>query len=375
MKIALLSGAVKNAGDFLITKRSIELLLDVLPNVHITTYIRNSVLSAGQVEEINGMDSIIIAGGPYYKWDLYPQSMPLVNDLSELKPKVFMMGGGWYGNTASPSEVFHYKFSEHSRRLLNRAMNDTRILGCRDFYAVKVLKANGINDVLMTGCPAWYDINKICERINFTGDVNKIAISDPADIIHFGNQSLEVAKYLKKRFPTAEIKYLFHRGMSQDLYTDFDTAKKIECLKKQLNEIDIPYYDIAYSDTGFQMYNDCDLHVGHRVHAHIYSLSQRICSILIEEDSRGAGANEALGLWGIKAYKRKKELKSSIFVKAYNKVFDYTQLNEYCIAELAVYIDYLVNSKADILNLSFDRMEYYYAVMRSHIAMLRDQLL
>ena len=94
MKIALLSGAVKNAGDFLITKRSIELLLDVLPNVHITTYIRNSVLSAGQVEEINGMDSIIIAGGPYYKWDLYPQSMPLVNDLSELKPKVFMMGGG-----------------------------------------------------------------------------------------------------------------------------------------------------------------------------------------------------------------------------------------------------------------------------------------
>lgn len=95
----------------------------------------------------------------------------------------------------------------------------------------------------------------------------------------------------------------------------------------------------------------------------------------MKKDSRGAGANEALGLWGIKAYKRKKELKSSIFVKAYNKVFDYTQLNEYCIAELAVYIDYLVNSKADILNLSFDRMEYYYAVMRSHIAMLRDQLL
>jgi ketol-acid reductoisomerase len=38
-----------------------------------------------------------------------------------------------------------------------------------------------------------------------------------------------------------------------------------------------------------------DFHLGYRVHSHIFSLSQRIPSILIAEDSRGVGQAEAMG--------------------------------------------------------------------------------
>ena len=47
------------------------------------------------------------------------------------------------------------------------------------------------------------------------------------------------------------------------------------------------------------------MHVGYRVHAHIYNLSRRGTSILIEEDARGAGVNDALNLRHICAFKKK----------------------------------------------------------------------
>jgi hypothetical protein len=41
--------------------------------------------------------------------------------------------------------------------------------------------------------------------------------------------------------------------------------------------------------------NTVDLHVGYRVHSHIFSLSQRKTSVLIGEDSRGIGQVAAMG--------------------------------------------------------------------------------
>lgn len=43
------------------------------------------------------------------------------------------------------------------------------------------------------------------------------------------------------------------------------------------------------------LYGNADLHIGYRVHAHLFCLSRRIPSILINEDSRGVGQAAALG--------------------------------------------------------------------------------
>ena len=42
--------------------------------------------------------------------------------------------------------------------------------------------------------------------------------------------------------------------------------------------------------------NSADLHIGYRVHSHLYMLSQRKPTVLIAEDARGESQNSTLGL-------------------------------------------------------------------------------
>lgn len=57
--------------------------------------------------------------------------------------------------------------------------------------------------------------------------------------------------------------------------------------------------DISGSADGFLIYDNCDLHVGFRVHAHIYNLSKRNKTLLLNEDFRGFAVNETLGFYQI----------------------------------------------------------------------------
>lgn len=172
MKIILLSGALKNSGDFLITERTYKLLKYVHPNADIVTLIGNYSL-AEKLNEINSADVMVIAGGPSYTKKLYPRDIPLVDDLSLIKPDIYILGSGWYGNLTTDKEIWGYKFEESSKQLLRRVEIDSGLLGCRDFYAIRVLKANGFNSGYMTGCPAWYDIPNVSKRYSGNNEIKK----------------------------------------------------------------------------------------------------------------------------------------------------------------------------------------------------------
>ena len=62
MKISLLSGAYKNAGDFLIVSRCKELLLNIFPEAIITEYERKNKLDRF-LSDINRTDVLILGGG------------------------------------------------------------------------------------------------------------------------------------------------------------------------------------------------------------------------------------------------------------------------------------------------------------------------
>lgn len=371
MKIVLLSGALKNAGDFLITKRSHDLLKHVYPAAEIIEYIGNYPL-LDKIEDINQADIIVIAGGPSYTKNLYPHELPLIDDVDKLKPRIFIMGAGWYGKLTTDREIWEYHFSESTKKLLNRIETDSKQLGCRDFYAVRVLNANGYKSGIMTGCPAWYNIPYVSKRYEGNGEIKKILVSDPADIRSFGKQSIEIVKYLRKRFPNAEIGYVFHRGTKHDKFTSKGVAKRVNRLIQELDKLNVKHYDISYGCEGFELYNNCDLHIGHRVHAHIYNMSIRNLSVLIEEDSRGAGVNEALRLRGIKAYERKISSNSSFFLKAINKIFSLTKGNVYVTEAIGSYLDYIEATKGQIFNVSFEIMEQSYREMLNFIEKMED---
>lgn len=305
MKIALLGGAVKNAGDYLIVKRSRELLEHIYPSCEIQEFQRNCDLTE-YLDEINRCDVLIFGGGPGYFSGFYPKMMPLVPDLSLIKVPIFVLGMGWFGTDSTPETVYTYSLDDKMTELLQRASRDTGMLGCRDWYSVSVLRNAGLMNGIMTGCPAWYDMryleqNTLRPEQRKLTEARKICVSDPARVENFG-QMETLVQYLKENFCNTEIVCIFHRGPQQDKYTDSGVAESQRALIQRLEQMGVSCRDISYGSEGFAEYDDCALHIGFRVHAHIYNLSRRNVSVLIEEDGRGAGVNEALGLERICAY-------------------------------------------------------------------------
>lgn len=62
MKVALLSGAYKNAGDYLIIQRCRELIEHVFPTCTITEYERRKSLD-NKIDELNKNDVLVLGGG------------------------------------------------------------------------------------------------------------------------------------------------------------------------------------------------------------------------------------------------------------------------------------------------------------------------
>lgn len=293
MRIALLSGADKNAGDFLIVHRSRQLLEAVLGDVELVELKRNEPLGE-KLGVVNACDCVVFAGGPGYVPDMYPGRFPLAPDLGDIRPPMFALGmGGWMpGRDASAA-----RFDEGSRKLLARLEADGFGLGCRDVVTRDMLLSAGYASAVFTGCPAWHDPGKaeIGDLLEAPREIGRICVSDAAALRNV-DAPRALVEALGKAFPAAEVALVFHRGWRADAFSGRAVARRQARLAEWARENGVEAVDISYSHEGFGVYDRCDLHVGFRVHAHLYNISQRKPSFLIEEDVRGWGANDSLGL-------------------------------------------------------------------------------
>lgn len=294
MNIALLSGADKNAGDFLIVHRAKKLIEQEIPGCELHEFKRNEGLESS-LDEVNACDVVLFAGGPGYMQDMYPNRMPLVEDLNRIKPPFFAMGMGAYSLS---TDIRTYLFTDRSKALLERFERDGFGLGCRDELTEDILRQAGLRSALMTGCPAWYDLDKMESRSLLRkpvqGNIDHVAISDPARPENIP-LACSLVRYVVEELMPRKITFVFHRGWKSDRYSRGYLATCQQNLKAWLDRHQIDVCGIEYSNEGFGVYNDTDMHIGFRVHAHIYNLSQRHPSFLIEEDGRGWGLDETLG--------------------------------------------------------------------------------
>lgn len=291
MKIALMSGAYVNAGDFLIEQRCKDLLEAFIDDADVRILKRNLPYD-GRIDELNQYDLIVFGGGPGYQKNLYPDKMPFVSDLDKIITPVVIMGWGWKGKAISPKAIYRSSLSDPMKKFIECAER-SGCLGCRDWYTLRFLKNQGFQNLMMTGCPVWYDLKSITDlhvKHNNKKRFENIHISDAS--FRRNKQALKMLIfYLRTKYPEAKIKLIFHRGISKDdhliLNSDF------------IEQYQLEYTDISGGSEGFSIYDNCDLHIGFRVHAHIYNLSKGNISILLNEDARGIGVNDALGIMNI----------------------------------------------------------------------------
>lgn len=372
MNIALLSGADKNAGDFLIVHRAKKLIEQEIPDCVLHEFKRNEDLESS-LDEVNSCDVVLFAGGPGYMQDMYPNKMPLVGDLNRIKPPFFAMGMGAYSLSAN---VESYLFTDQSRTLLERFERDGFGLGCRDGLTEDILHQVGVRNTLMTGCPAWYDLDKIEAQVLFRrpvqGNIDHIAISDPARPENIP-LACSLVRYVVEELQPRKITFVFHRGWKSDQYSRGYLATCQQNLKTWLDRQRIDVCGIEYSNEGFGVYNDTDMHIGFRVHAHIYNMSQRHPSFLIEEDGRGWGLDETLGLDHIGklasgTFGEKARIMSP-YVGAMETLFS-KRRSQPVLSKLDSVIHAEFESDFSKMRAAFKKMEESYSVMRNHLRKL-----
>lgn len=298
----VLTGAKKNIGDFLITERCSQLLKHHKPE-HELIQLPHWKSLEEQMDLVNESSGIIINGGPGFQPHFYPGIYKLMPNLKDIKVPIIPMGLGWKGVPGDYLTLKNYRFNQRSMNALNRISNEVEFISCRDYLTKEALKRNGINNVLMTGCPVWYDLDSIGKNIERPKEIKKLVFTPAQDHI-YRTQSIKILKMLKSLFPDSELYCSFHRGIEADEFTSKADEKNNMAIKREADELGYNVVDTSYNLDKIQFYDDCDLHVGYRVHAHLYFLSKRKTSILLHEDGRGKGVSESLNVMGIDAFER-----------------------------------------------------------------------
>jgi hypothetical protein len=279
MKYLLLKRAFNNFGDYLIFDRAKNIIKDNIKNAELIEADGSIPLDKQfDSNSLSKFSAIIIVGGPVIRNDLYPELYPLSEVVFEKKIPVFILGCG--------SKRFQnleriLPFSKNTDFLL-RYVNNFGPIGCRDEYTKNYLDKLGYKTVL-NGCPAWYNINHFGERIEKNYKIKKILFSVPGNQ-HFFEQFLCIINEFTKKNKNYDYYVSFNHGFTN----------KYKRLEKKLSNKNVTLLDMSKDIKKSILYNDMDLHIGFRVHAHIYFLSNRKPSIILAEDSRGIGVMNTL---------------------------------------------------------------------------------
>lgn len=294
---AVLTGAKKNLGDFLIGDRATALLRHFLPDAELLPVASWKPLG----DEIDGARALIILGGPGYQPGFYPGVYPLRTPLDRLPCPVVPMGLGWKGIPGDAETEQSYTFSARSLEALRWIASRTPWLGCRDMPTLNVLGRHGLSNTLMTGCPVWYHLPSLNQPMHLPARVERLVFTPP-QVLEYFDQAIRVAEVLAAELPHAERICAFHRGLS-DWHSEPDRLGNRR-IADAVTALGFDVRDVSGSVENSRFYGSSDLHVGYRVHAHLQFVSERRPSLLLHEDGRGIGASGALELRGLDAFRR-----------------------------------------------------------------------
>jgi hypothetical protein len=286
--LVTLTGAFRNAGDYLIGHRARALLREFVDPEVINQ--NRLAIDEQSYKNFDAASALILCGGPAYQPQIFPKIYPL--DMDRVKTKIVPMGLGWKGNLAQAPEDF--KFPEPAAKFIHEVHSDIRLSSVRDHVTLGILNGMGIKNVSMTGCPAWYDMDFVDHDFVFNASPKRIVFSLPAKP---QPETFGVLAWLAREFPKADRYLALHHGWRPSK-TEKGNALRNWHLQVSAFSALRGFKTVSIADgldKMLELYGAADLHVGYRVHAHLLTLSQRRASILIAEDSRGVGQVSSLG--------------------------------------------------------------------------------
>ena len=374
----ILTGSKNNAGDYLIKYRAKKLFSSLRPDRRIIDINGWEQLNLKQLAIINQSKALILMGGPALVENMVPQVYALTNNLNDIKVPIIMMGVGWKSQSGDWEDTYNYPLNERTLSLLERIEISGYYSSVRDYHTLSALRFNGFNNFLMTGCPAYYNKDFINTEFR-SEDINLVAFSLGVSFMRSPSMEKLMKENIlvcKEKFKEKSFKVVFHHSLERDKFKADYRYRSRHVIQHNkfadwLDENDIRYVDISGSaENLINYYNTVDLHIGYRVHAHIFMNSINKKSILISEDGRAKGVRSAISGIVLDGYL---EFRESFFSRVFNKIlpfYDRFRVNNNLTKELISEINY--EDKNDFIRLKSSRrlIDNNYIIMQNFLKQL-----
>lgn len=293
MRYLVLHRARNNFGDFLIFDRGLKLINHLKKDCE--TIIADAGVALDKqltTDELASLDAIIIPGGPGIRADAYPGVYPLSPLVFKQGIPVYFLGAG--------SKIYPYDSRNERVKFPVQVIDFFKYvsqfapIGVRDHITMRVLEDAGIKSVV-NGCPAWYSLSHLDNNYTFSNEIKQIVFSVPAGS-QFVIPFLNIVEKFRRNMPEISCVISFNQGLSFE-QSSLESLKN-QYILEQTKQMKCEICDMSGSCQNTGTYDASTLHIGYRVHTHIYFLSKGKPSFLIAEDSRGAGVLETLGNFG-----------------------------------------------------------------------------
>lgn len=293
-KYVILTGSKNNAGDYLIKYRAKQLLAGLRPDREIIDMDAWKPLDSKQLDEINKAKALILCGGPSVQSgkSMRKNVYPLTPDLGKIRAPILMMGCGYKGEDGSWEEADNYPISNDGVDLLRKINEEGTYSSVRDNHTLRVLRRKGLDNFKTTGCPALFSEPHIGNGFKAPDQLESIGFSLGVSYRHSRSMAAQMKALiigLLKRHPNAKTTVYFHHSINSP-------SKPQAAFISWLKKLGCAFEDISGSaEHLMKVYTDCDLHIGYRVHAHIFRSSISKPSILISEDGRAVALQDVIG--------------------------------------------------------------------------------
>lgn len=280
MTVYVTHGAKKNVGDYLIHDRGLRLLAHVNPDLPV-----RSVARWSEDPLPDDAHLLLMCGGPGVATRMIDRIFPVAAGAIERGIPLAGLALGWSGKPAKNPDAF--QMTSESVDALKAVVAAGRPLTVRDDLSLGILQRLGV-DAVRSGCTAWYSVQDLGAPARVVADPKRVVFTTPANTDNT-REAIAVMRRLKRRFPKAQLIASFHRGILPDSRTAPHRSSALIAQAIAAKALGYKVLDVSYDLAKIDFYRETDLHVGYRVHAHLAYMSQRIPSVLISEDGRGAG--------------------------------------------------------------------------------------
>jgi hypothetical protein len=263
----------KNVGDNLISSSTMKMIRSRRPQYDPTVLFREAGLDAVGVDGIRS----ILAPGFSVSNDTYPKLFRLYTDLKSIPP-FFPVGCSFQHPLPAVESFTGYEFNAATLDALGFLAERCGGLPCRDVLIHELMERHGIGSHYC-GDLALFDEEMIGRGFYPPKDIRSLVFTIHHHPTRFDTQAKRLIDLLSARFPEARRYVAYHSKPN-------GYARAIAQYAMGAGFEELHLYGESFT---LAKYHEVDLHVGYRLHGHIFFLRNRKPSILLIEDARSFG--------------------------------------------------------------------------------------